>query len=65
MLTAISLVFLGVFLGVAFWFYVTMRIWHPLERRFTLWGELYTFLFFVAGLVGVLVAVSNLVGPIT
>lgn len=52
-------------LGVLVWFYVTWRIKDRVERRWTEFGEVYTFLFFVVGLVGGLVAVSSLIGSIT
>ncbi len=50
--------------GALCWFYVTFRIKTPLERRWGEFGPIITFLFFSAGLVGVLVVVSSLIGPI-
>jgi len=50
--------------GTLCWFYVTFRIKSPVERHWTEFGQIFTFFFFCAGLVGVLVAVSILVGPI-
>jgi len=62
---AISMVSVTLVPGLFLWFYITMRIKGPLERRFTILGELLCFLFFVAGIVGILVAVTYFVGPIT
>lgn len=50
--------------GALFWFYVTFRIKNPIERRWTEFGEILSFLFYAAGLVGVFVAVSIFIGPI-
>jgi len=62
---ALSMVSVTLVPGLFFWLYVTMRVKGPIERRFTILGELISFLIFVAGIVGVLVAVTSLVGPIT
>jgi len=50
--------------GGLFWFYVTLRIKTPIERRWAEFGQIFTFFAFFAGLVGVLYAVSILIGPI-
>jgi len=58
---AISMYSVALVLGLFFWFYVTMRIKGSIERRLTNFGELLIFVFYVAGLVGVLVVVSRFV----
>ena len=52
-------------LDVLVWFYITWRIKAHVERRWSAFGEVYVFLFFVVGIVGGLLAVSSLVGSIT